>query len=246
MTIQRLNNRLFDVKAGDPAYSVKSSADDVAEVVIYDEIGGWGIYADQFKRDLDKIESSTIVLRVNSPGGSVFEGVTIANALSNHSAKIEVHVDGVAASIASIIAMAGDKIHMAENAYMMIHNPWTIAIGDSSEMLKAAELLEDLRGTLAKTYAKRTGQPEEEVFAWMDEETWFNAEAALDAGLIDSIEETVPGPSARFDLSNFAKAPEQPVEEAVEGEAKAEEENEEQAGKDAAMLRNRLALKERE
>lgn len=118
-------------------------------------------------------------------------------------------MDALAASIASIIAMAGDEIHMAENAYLMIHNPWSLAVGDSAEMLKTAELLEKLQGTMADIYAKRAGKSPAEAQEWMTAETWFTAAEAKEAGLIDAVEDTVPGPAARFDLSHFSKAPAQ-------------------------------------
>lgn len=203
----QLKARLFDVQAGATAYEIKAAADDVAEVLLYDEIGGWGIYSDQFARDLAKVTAKTIRLRIHSPGGSVFEGINIFNALRRHGAKIEVHIDALAASIASIIAMAGDEIHMAENAYLMIHNPWSIAIGDADEMVKTAELLEKLQSTMAGIYAKRSGKTADEAQEWMNEETWFTAADAQAAGLIDAVEETVPEPAAKFDLSHFAKAP---------------------------------------
>lgn len=212
----QLKARLFDVKAGAPAYEIKAAGDDVAEVLLYDEIGGWGIYSDDFARDLAKVTAKTIRLRIHSPGGSVFEGVNMFNALRRHGARIEVHVDALAASIASIIAMAGDEIHMAENAYLMIHNPWSIAVGDSAEMLKNAEILEKLQGTMADIYSKRAGKSPAEAQEWMTAETWFTAAEAKEAGLIDAVEDTVPGPAARFDLSHFAKAP---AKAATAGEA---------------------------
>lgn len=244
--LNRIKNRLFAVKAGNPAYGIKAADDDVAEVTLYDEIGGWGVSSDQFARDLSNVTAKTIRVRINSPGGSVFEGMNIFNALRRHGARIETHVDSLAASIASIIAMAGDEIHVAENAYLMIHNPWSVAIGDAEEMLKMAEVLEKLQGTMAGIYAKRSGKTEEEAAAWMADETWFTAEEAKDAGLVDVIEETVPGPSAKFDLSDFAKAPEIDPQEDAHEQVKDETEIESEAGLDVAMLRRELALKERE
>lgn len=246
-TSNPLKSRLFEVKAGAPAYLINAAADEVAEITLYDEIGGWGISSDQFARDLSKVTAKTIRLRINSPGGSVFEGINIFNALRRHGARIEVHVDSLAASIASIIAMAGDEIHMAENAYMMVHNPWALAIGDAEEMLKMAEVLEKLQNTSAEIYAKRSGKTVEEAAAWMSEETWFTAEEAKSAGLADVIEETVPGPAAKFDLSQFAKAPAmaEPEQNDAEGQPEVPQDVAETV-QNTAKLRMELALKERE
>lgn len=245
--LNRLKNRLFEVKAGAPSYGIKAAAEDVAEVTLYDEIGGWGVSSDQFARDLSKVTAKTIRVRINSPGGSVFEGMNIFNALRRHGARIETHVDAIAASIASIIAMAGDEIHMAENAYLMIHNPWGVAIGDAEEMLKMAEVLEKLQNTSAEIYAKRSGKTAEEAAAWMADETWFTAEEAKAAGLADVIHETVPGPAARFDLSEFAKAPDMPEPEPEQAEEKQEEAQAAAAAvSDVDRQRMALDLKERE
>lgn len=249
-TSNPLKSRLFEVKAGAPAYTIQAAEDEVSEITLYDEIGGWGISSKQFARDLAKVTAKTIRLRINSPGGSVFEGINIFNALRRHGARIEVHVDSLAASIASIIAMAGDEIHMAENAYMMIHNPWALAIGDAEEMLKMAEILEKLQTTSAEIYAKRSGKSVEEAAAWMNDETWFTAEEAKDAGLADVIEETVPGPAAKFDLSQFTKAPDM-AEEAPEVAPEQTEEPKKEAKaapcvSEAARKRMSLSLKERE
>ncbi len=233
--------RLFEVQAGATAYEIKAAADDVAEVLLYDEIGGWGISSDQFARDLAKVTAKTIRLRIHSPGGSVFEGINIFNALRRHGAKIEVHVDALAASIASIIAMAGDEIHMAENAYLMIHNPWTIEVGDAEQMMKTAEVLEKLQSTMAAIYAKRSGKTAAEAQKWMDEETWFTAAEAQTANLIDAVEETVPEPAAKFDLSHFAKAP----QTAVQVQHAAHSGDPQQATK-AEILRRKMAMAQKE
>lgn len=177
-------------------YSVRMAAEDHAEVMIYDEIGQFGIGAKQFAEDFAAIKSPRITLRINSAGGDVFDGFAIYQAIRQHSAETVVQIDGLAASIASIIALAGKSVTMAENAYMMIHLPWTWAMGNANEMRKQADLLEKLGGTSADIYAKKTGKKPEEMLDLMASETWFSAEEAKEAGLIDTIidgdEEVIP------------------------------------------------------
>jgi ATP-dependent Clp protease protease subunit len=153
--------------------------DTEAEILLYSEISEWwGIGAETFKRELDAITTPTINLRINSPGGDVFDSYAIYNALVAHPARIITHIDGVAASMASIIALAGDEVRMAENAFFMVHNPWSIVMGNADALRKEAGLLEKIGGTMADTYRERTGATAEEVAAWMDDETWFTAEEA--------------------------------------------------------------------
>jgi ATP-dependent Clp protease protease subunit len=185
--------------------------DTEAEILLYSEISEWwGIGAETFKRELDAITTPTINLRINSPGGDVFDSYAIYNALVAHPARIITHIDGVAASMASIIALAGDEVRMAENAFFMVHNPWSIVMGNADALRKEAGLLEKIGGTMADTYRERTGATAEEVAAWMDDETWFTAEEAKAAGFVDSIQgkpKDDAAPAALFDLSVFANAP---------------------------------------
>ncbi|HEX7119137.1 MAG TPA: head maturation protease, ClpP-related [Longimicrobiales bacterium] len=176
------------------AYRIVNQADDRAEILIYDEIGydpffDVGIAAEDLVRDLSEIEASQIDVRINSIGGVVFEGVAIYNALARHPAHVDVYIDGIAASIASVIAMAGDRIHIAANAHVMIHNPHGVVWGEAADMRKMADTLDKIRGSLVGTYARRTGQPAEKIEAWMDAETWFNAEEAVEFGFADEIVE---------------------------------------------------------
>lgn len=178
-----------------------------AEILLYDEIGFFGISANEFVRELKNIDAETIHIRINSPGGSVFDGVAMHNALKDHPARIVAHIDSLAASIASVIALAGDEIVMAENAFFMIHNPWTLAVGDAEQLRKDADLLDKVAdSTIRTSYMAKTGKSEDEIKAWMADETWFTAEEALAAGFVDSIEKK-SGVKAKFDLSVFAKAP---------------------------------------
>lgn len=165
----------------------RHSVDPVATLHIYDEIGGFGVSAIELVNELKNLEGvDEITLRLNSPGGSIIEGTAIYNALKNHGAKIIVMIDGLAASMASVIAMAGDEIQIAENAYLMIHNPWTMAVGDAEELRKSADLLDKMRENLVNAYS-RSGMDREKIIELMDAETWMTASEALENGFVDSI-----------------------------------------------------------
>lgn len=179
--------------APQPWYRITNATDsDEAEVMLYDEIGGWwGATADDFIRDLRAISAPKVRVRVNSPGGSVFEGVAIANALRGLSAEVTIQVDGIAASIASVIAMAGDRVVMMPNTTLMIHDASGVAMGDASVMEEMAELLDLISDNIADAYAARAGGTRDEWRARMRAETWYLPEDAVEAGLAD---EAMPAP----------------------------------------------------
>lgn len=181
------------------------------EIWLYEQIGasfwGDGISAKSFQKELNGLGKVTnIDLRINSPGGDVFDGFAIYNMLQQHPATVDVYVDGVAASIASIIAMAGDTVKMAKNSMMMIHNPQGVAIGDENEMDRVKALLAQVKGNLTNTYVERTKNKADQVNAWMDDETWFSAEAAVEHGFADTII-NAQAVNACFDLSPFRNIP---------------------------------------
>jgi ATP-dependent protease ClpP protease subunit len=195
-----------------PARSLVRALDDgdAVELLLYDEIGFWGITAKQFAEQLATITAGTIHLRVNSPGGDVFDGVAIFNALRAHPAQVITHIDGLAASIASVIALAGDEVRMAPNAFFMIHNPWGITIGDAQVHRKMADTLDKIADSaIASTYRAKSGQDAETVETWMNDETWFTAAEAEDAGFVDVVEDAQPADAsaAAFDLSIYQHVP---------------------------------------
>ena len=183
----------------------------VTEMLLYDDIGeGFfgGISAKQVVEDLQDIKASTINVRINSPGGSVHEGFAIANALRDHKAKVIVDVDALAASIASYIAVeAADEVRMADNSMMMIHNAWTVGMGDAAELRRTADLLDKHNEIIVEAYARRSGGDVSQVREWMDAETWFNAEEARDVGLADTVTEEAAKAAAWFDAERFRNAP---------------------------------------
>lgn len=177
-------NKWFAMDRKTDAEGVKSTD---AEISIYDSIGGYGISANEFIDELKNLgDVDTINLRIASGGGSIVEGNTIFNALKRHNAKVITHIDSLAASMASVIAMAGDEIHMASNALLMIHNPWTMSMGGAEQLRKDADLLDKMENNIRGSYA-RSSLSAEELDAAMEEETYYTAQEALDAGFIDVI-----------------------------------------------------------
>lgn len=178
-------------------WEVKAASNGVGEMYIYGDIVRYrwddsDTSAQSFKKDLDALgDIHTLNLYINSPGGSVFEGVAIYNILKRHKAKINVHIDALAASIASVIAMAGDTITMPSNSMMMIHNPWTITWGNAAELRKVAEDLDRIGVSMKQTYLDRTGDKltEDRLTELLDAETWLSAQECFDLGLCDVVGE---------------------------------------------------------
>lgn len=170
-------------------YSIKAQADsDETEVVVYDEIGYWGVTAAQFIREFKSIPAqNSIKLRINSPGGDVFDGLAIYNVIARHEGKVTATIDGLAASAASVIAMAANQIVMPENAFMMIHDPWGVSIGNADELRDMAEVLDKIKAGLVSTYVNRSGQSAEKISELMSAETWLTAAEAKELGLADEV-----------------------------------------------------------
>ena len=189
------------------------------EVLIYDEIGAYGVTAKGFLAEFGALPADAAIdLRLNSPGGSVFDAVAIYNALKRHAGEITVWIDGIAASAASYIAMAGDRVVMPENAFLMIHDPSGLVMGTAEDMRATADALDKVKGSLIQGYAAKSGATDEEIAALMAAETWLDAKDALDLGLIDRMAEPVKL-AASFDVSKFRNAPPEVV--AAAGEAAA-------------------------
>lgn len=188
-------------------YRIQNKAEKRPEIFIYDEIGFFGNSAKAFTDELQELNADELSVHINSPGGDIFDGLAIYQALKNHKADVTVHVDGLAASIASVIAMAADNVVMAPKASMMIHDGWTMAVGDAREMRSAADLLDKQSGIIASVYADKAGQTPEFWRARMQETTWYSADEAFDAGLVDEVEGREKKKADEgFDLSVFAYA----------------------------------------
>lgn len=175
----------------------------------------WGGVSPQaFIKELNGMTAQTIHLRVNSPGGSVFAARAIEQAIREHAATIIAHVDGIAASAASFLIMAADQVEMAPGSFLMIHKAWTLAYGNADDLLKTAEMLDQIDGSLVKTYSLATDQSEDSIKNWMAAETWFDAQQAVELGFADSVYEEssnsknlVQKNSNQWDLSAYAHAP---------------------------------------
>lgn len=213
----RLNKLYADNrKASARKFEVVAKADSTdVEIFLYDQIvssedeAEWwgGVAPESFVKAVYAVDAdATIHLHINSPGGSVFAARAMEQALRLHKGRVVVHIDGLAASAATFIAMAGDEVVMAKGAMFMIHKAWTGMWGNSEDLRKEADLLDKIDGTLADTYAEKTGKDAAEIGAWMAAETWFTAQDALDAGFADSIAESEAKASA-WNLSAYANAP---------------------------------------
>lgn len=204
-------------------FRIENKATGPSDVFIYDEIGGFGVSVGDFLAEVRKVEGP-VNLHLNSPGGDVFDGMAVYAALKRREEPTTVIVDGLAASIASVIALGADKVVMAPKAKMMIHDGWTAAAGNAQDFKKLVALLDDTSDNIASVYADKAGGTVEFWRERMRDETWYSADEALQAGLIDEIEGKARK-SDDFDLSMFnyagrdaAPAPvlKPPVQETVE------------------------------
>ena len=184
-----------------------------AEVFIYDEIDWlWGVTARDFADEVNALDVDSLTVRINSPGGDVHEALAILNTLRAHKARVTTVVEGVAASSASFIAMAGDEVVIRPNAELMIHDPWAIAMGSADDMRSTAKDLDRITLNIASIYADKVGNTAADWIPAMSAETWYSADEAVAAGLVDRIDTTglhnppaESGTEARnaFDLSAF-------------------------------------------
>lgn len=200
-----------------PWYRIENKASDggkkTAEILIYDEIDPfWGVSAGDFANDLNALDADEIIVGINSPGGIVFDGIAIMNALKRHPAKVIARIDGLAASAASFIAMAGDEIQTSKYAEMMIHEARGVVMGTADDFKEMRDLLIRHNESIATVYADRAGGDVKDWLKLMKNETWFTADEMVAAGLADNIIEPTDESSAadeaeslknRFDLSVF-------------------------------------------
>lgn len=179
-----------------------------ATIYVYDVIGKWYIEATDIAKALAQIgDVETLNVRINSPGGDVIEARAIMTHLNAFKGTVIAHVDGWAASAASILMLASDEVRITKGAFVMIHNPWTFAIGDAREMRKTADILDKVTAELVGDYVEATEQEEKQIREWMDDETWFTAEEAVAAGFAHEIVEGRQVADASAALAAYAKAP---------------------------------------
>lgn len=214
-------------------WEIKLSAEDskTADIFIYGDIVSSQWYEEDttalsFKNDLDAAgDVSVINLYINSPGGNVFEGVAIYNMLKRHKAKVNVHVDALAASIASVIAMAGDTVSMPKNSMLMIHNPWSFAVGNAAELRKIADDLDRIGQSVKQTYLQKAGSKltDKKLQEMLDAETWLSADEAYAYGLCDVVLEESQAAASISDewLNRYKNVPKQ-LKNQAEKDQKAE------------------------
>lgn len=184
-------------------YNIKAEASSKsADVYIFDEIGTFGLTAQSFIEEIKSYKDTPMSLHINCVGGDVFEGMAIYNVLKKRTARTTVYIEGIAASMGSVIALAGDDVVMAENSLFMIHNAWGGAMGEATEIRKTAALLDKISGEIADIYTKKTNLPYNRVKEMMDEETWLSADEAFNLGFIDSISDAIKV-AAKYDVSKF-------------------------------------------
>lgn len=184
-------------------FSIQGKATDaVAEVYIFDEIGAYGITAQDFISEMKEYKDTPVNLRINCIGGDVFDGMAMYNIIKKREAKTTAYIEGIAASMGSVIALAADEVVMAENSLFMIHNAWGGAMGEAEDMRKTASILEKISGEIANIYERKTRLSLNRIIEMMDKETWLNAAEAYELGFIDLISDSIKV-AAKYDVSKF-------------------------------------------
>ncbi len=205
----------FAPRAKQP-FKIQSKSATEAEIILYAAIGPdyWGdgssISAKQFSDELKKLDATVknITVRINSPGGDVFDGIAIYNRLVQSKANITVYIDGLAASIASIIALAGNEIVIGEGALYMVHLPWTWAMGNRMELDNTVSRLMDVEEQMISIYAKKSGQSRADIKKLMEDETWMNSDQAMELGFVNSkVDESIPIAASALDKKWIMRAP---------------------------------------
>lgn len=209
-----MSSKLLQFQNRSQPFSIKAKSATKAEIVIYASIGSsWfedSLSAKQFSDELKALDPAVneLHVRINSPGGDVFDGVAIYNRLKQHSAKKIVYIDGLCASIASIIALAGDEIIMGEGALYMIHLPWTYTMGDRNALENTVQRLMDIEEQMISIYAKRSNLGRSEIRKMLEDETWLDADQAIEHGFVDSkTAETQAIAASVLDMKWLSKAP---------------------------------------
>lgn len=204
----------YAIRQRTPVAAAAQGVQSAAEILIYGDIGqSWWdetVSAAQFVADIAAVDAAHITVRINSIGGSVPDGIAIYNAIKRHSATVTTVVDGMALSIASLIAMAGDTVEMAENAVLMVHAPWTYAGGNAVELREQAAMLDTWAAAMSTSYAAKTGKPQADMLALLTDgaDHWYTAAEALAMGFVDAVVSAAPAAaqaSAGFDASRFAQ-----------------------------------------
>lgn len=222
MKLNKLMQLLRDNAAaraeGELAIRLEDEGADEPHIYVYDVIDSWwGANAKDLITALAAVGNRATHVHVNSPGGDVFEARAMAAAIVAHPGQVHMHIDGLAASAATYFALSGNTCSITTGGMMMVHECWTLAYGNKRELRKTADLLDQIDDTIIDDYARRTGKPVDEVRGWVEAETWFKAERALELGFVDSVEPNTKreadaskaqaASAARWNLSAYANAP---------------------------------------
>lgn len=202
---------------------LEATSEDSTTVYVYDIIDSfWGVSAADFAREIGAVRTPNVLLRINSPGGDVFEARAMMAAIAEHPAKFTAKIDGLAASAATALTLACDIVDIVEGGFFMIHQAWTIALGNADDMRATANLLDKVDNSLIDGYVARSGKTVDQVKAWMSAETWFDAQEAVDAGFCNNVVPLATGAAkaSAFNLAAYANAPQaltetKPVDESI-------------------------------
>ncbi len=187
-------------------FKVQAISDDETEIMIYDVIGWPFISADDFVRALADITAKTVTVRINSPGGDVWDGMAIFNALKTYNGKVVTRIEGIAASMASVIALAGKEVQAYANTMYMIHEPYAFTAGNQYSLRELADILEKMSGQMIDIYSSNASPGKREIAQMMKDEAWLTAKEAKEKGFIDTVLDG-KGAKAQFDLSMFSNVP---------------------------------------
>lgn len=209
MNIPKLLQLAIDNKAAPKSFTVKAEGE-ATRIELFDVIDDYyGVSASDFVAALNGVKAGDIHLHISSPGGDVFAARAMVAAIAAHPSKITAHIDGLAASAASYVAMACDSVVMQDGAMLMIHNAWCVSMGNASDLRGTADLLDKIDGSIVADYQRKTGLPADELQAMMAAETWMDATEAVAKGFADSIATNAKGAKAKntWNLSAYANAP---------------------------------------
>lgn len=184
------------------------ASENEATIYLYDAIGDWyGVSAKDFCKALAGIDAETVHLRINSPGGDVFEARAMATAIKQCGKSVVAHIDGVCASAATYVALAAASVEMADGSFFMIHKAWALSVGNSDDLRDLAALLDKVDDSIVADYVAKTARGADEIREMMAAETWMTAQEAMDFGFVDSVFDGKVEDSARWDLSAYEKTP---------------------------------------
>ena len=210
--------KLFDLAQANvgKGAGIRSEVDgDTATVYVYDMIDAWwGVSASDFAKTLAGITAPNVLLRINSPGGDVFEARAMMTAISDHPANFTAKIDGLAASAATALTLACDSVEIADGGFYMIHQAWTFAMGNADDLTATAKLLDKIDAVLVDGYVAKSGKDADEIRTLMKAESWFNAQEAVDAGFADAIMATTASKAkaSAFNIAAYANAPKALIE----------------------------------